>query len=330
MHDGMNPDNPLLQEYAPVYNMGINLLRIYEALEYLKHCILNSNVKRIVFGLDFFMFNAAEKVNPSYDPRVVGRKITLFDYIYTPLFTNDALMGTWDTILVSHGQSGRNEFLSNGYRPGQFVFYKLKDYRKLHDYTNRVFLSRDPTESPYYGIYKRDDDTFRFFEQFIRICKDKNIDLKLFISPAHANLDGECIRVANLWNDFEDWKRKITDICYKYGVTLWDFSGYNSVTTEKVKTPMEYFWDSSHYTEKTSELILNRLFDNGKSGKKEPVDFGVSLSPPNIERQLEANRTARERYAKSHKNEIDTIQQIYIDAERGLPIPSELTTGIFE
>ena len=330
VHDGMNPDHPLLQEYGPVYNMGIDMLRICEATEYLKHCVINTDVRRVIFGIDFFMFNAAERVNPSFDHKVVGRKINIIDYFKAPLITSDALTGSWNTIKTSNNYEERNEFLANGFRPGNYVFYKVKDYRKLHCYTNWIFLSHDPLTSPYYGIYKTDDETFRHFEEFVRICRSKNIDLKIFISPAHANLDGEAIRVAGLWNYFEEWKRKVTRICSQNGVTLWDFSGYNSITTETVITPMKYYWDSSHYTEKTSDLILKRIFNKSSGNKNILYDFGVELTPQNIEKHLEDTRSARELYVKTHKEEVELIQQIYNYAKNGLPLPAEQTTGMFD
>lgn len=67
IHDGVDPEHPLLQGYPPVYNLGIDMLRIHEALMYLKHAVVNAEIKRVIFGVDFFMFNAAEKVNPSFD-----------------------------------------------------------------------------------------------------------------------------------------------------------------------------------------------------------------------------------------------------------------------
>ena len=330
VHDGINPEHPLLQEYPPVYNMGINMLRIREAYEYLKHCTINSPIKRVVFGIDFFMFNAAEEVNPSFDSALVGRKIGVWDYLHTPLYTQDALNGALATLKISRKQAERREFLSNGYRPGQFVFYKLKDYRKLHYNTNAIFLTNKPGATPYYASFKISEETYRLFEKFIVLCKERNIDLKIFISPAHANLDGEGILAAGLWKELEEWKRKITEICHQQKVVLWDFSGYNSVTTETVRTPMQYYWDSSHYTEKTSDLILTRLFSSSDKTQKMPADFGVVLTPQNIEEHLSAIRAARSLYARTHGEDVRTIEKIYRDGKKGFPIPAEQTVGIFD
>lgn len=329
VHDGINPEHPLLQEYAPVYNMGINMLRMREAYQYLKHCTLNSGIRRVVFGVDFFMFNAAEEVNPSFDAALVGRKVNLLDYLHTPLYTQDALSGSLETLSLSRRQPERREFLPNGYRPGEYVFFKLKDYRKLHYNTNAIFLTDKPGATPYYASFRQNEEAYRLFEDFILLCREKNIDLKLFISPAHANLDGEGVRVAGLWGALEEWKRRIVSISYRHGIPVWDFSGYNSITTEEVRTPMRYYWDSSHYTERTSDLILSRLFAGDRGEGKVPADFGVLVTPGNIEDHLAKIRADRESYAAGHPGEVLTIQKIYRDAKGGLPLPSEQTVGIF-
>ncbi len=76
------------------------------------------------------------------------------------------------------------------------------------------------------------------FKEIINICKKNKIKIKLYISPAHANLDGEGILSANLYEEFENWKRDISNIVYNSNLKIIDFSGYNNITTEKVKTPM--------------------------------------------------------------------------------------------
>ncbi|NBX41311.1 MAG: DUF374 domain-containing protein [Gammaproteobacteria bacterium] len=241
------------------------MLRMHEALGYLNHALANAPVKRVVFGLDFFMFNGEERTNPSYDSTLVGRRLRPWDYVYQPLLTKDALLASITTAQVSHETPDRREFLPNGYRPGTQVFYHLADYPKLHNYTNYVFLSKDPSQTPYYGRFKLSDEAFRDFEQFVKTCRSHNIECEFFITPAHALLDGEGIRLAGLTEVTEEWKRRLVEVLAKNGLTLWDFSGYNSITTETVRSPMKYYWDSSHFTEATADLILSRMFGDGEA-----------------------------------------------------------------
>jgi hypothetical protein len=317
VHDGMNPEDPLLAAYQPVYNLGINMLRIKEALRYVRHATENAPVKRLIFGLDLFMFNGKEIENPSLDDDLVGRRVRWLDYLYRPLLSKSAVMGSVSTIEASRAQPGRREFLSNGYRPGQFVNYRLLDYRKLHAYTNLVFLSRSVTGTPYYGVFSTDEGTYRDFVELLALCRAKGIETVLFISPAHATLDGEVVRQVGLWDVMENWKRRIAAISAEYNVPLWDFSGYNSVTTEAVKTPMQYYWDSSHYTELVATMILGRILGKTPDGITIPGDFGILLTPSSNETHLAQIRLDREAYARTHPDEVALIQRLDREAISG-------------
>jgi hypothetical protein len=66
----------------------------------------------------------------------------------------------------------------------------------------------------------------------------------------------ELFRATGLWNAFEDWKRKVTQIANEEAAAsgaaqpfpLWDFSGYNPATIEDVPAPgdlkSEMWWYS--------------------------------------------------------------------------------------
>jgi hypothetical protein len=96
----------------------------------------------------------------------------------------------------------------------------------------------------------------------------------------------------------KDWKKKITEITFEEGFKLWDFSGYNSITTDSVKTPMLNYWDSSHFTEEVAHIVLSKIF-----GRNEfvPADFGVLVTPRNIEAHLERIDKDRENYLMRNK-----------------------------
>ena len=311
VHDGINPSHILLnnnKQYKPVYNLGIDMARIHESLEYLKFAILNGRVKRVVLGIDFFMFNASQKLNSNFDANLVSRRLNVGDYLSSSIFSADAFQDSLRTIRVSHNSPKRKEFLSNGFRPGSMVFYGVKNYQGLHYFTNYIFLSSLPSPTKYYFRQTSDQGTFKDFDEFLRICVSRGIDLKIYISPAHANLDGEGILASGNWDSMESWKKKIVAIAGRYEIPIWDFSGYNSITTEPVRTPMKYYWDSSHFTEVVGDLMLKRMF--GK-GALVPKDFGFRLTENNIDRHLAHIRKARQSYAHDHELELVSIHNSY-------------------
>ena len=259
VHDGVNPEYIKEKSFLPVYNYGLDMARIKEIKQYLKHAVINSKIEYLILGLDYFMFNKYQRLNVTYDKTMIGRRINYFDVYFKTLFTMSALKDSIKTIKISANQNKRKEFLANGYRPGDQVFYKLKNYEKLHKNTNWIFLTTRPQDTLYYSKMALDQESLNDFQEIIKICKKHNIDLKLYISPAHASLDGEGINAVGLQPEFEKWKEYITDITNKSKVTLTDFSGYNLITTEAVRTPMKNYWDSSHFTESIGDMILDNI-----------------------------------------------------------------------
>ncbi|MFD0749642.1 hypothetical protein ACFQZS_05770 [Mucilaginibacter calamicampi] len=325
VHDGINPAMPVLQQYTPVYNYGIDMLRINEAKKYLLHAIANTKVKRVIFGLDFFMFNALEKYNPAFDSTLVGRQINYMDIIRPSLPSKYVITDIINTVKISYTQPDRFEFRNNGYRPGNAVFYHLKDYKKLHYYTNRTFLS-NTSSTPYYGRYKVDEQTFKCFEEYLDICRKNKIECILFITPAHALLDGEGLHLTGLWGNMEDFKRRITHIATLYNTSLWDFSGYNYVTTEKLATPMKHYWDSSHFKEPIGNLMISQMLD---PQKKDPLYFGTLLSDSNVEEHLEQIRKDRIVYLQKNKEDVKWLNDLYKLIQDHKPIPKSETENIF-
>lgn len=150
----------------------------------------------------------------------------------------------------------------------------------------------------------------------------EDIDLRLFISPAHAR-QWETLAVSGLWSKWEEWKRRLTVMneveaarAGKSPFPIWDFSGYNSISTEAVPALndvniiMRYYIDSSHYTAAAGNLVLDRLFDYHSPERTLPADFGVRITPANIEAHLARIRDERERYRRTHAADVAEIAGI--------------------
>lgn len=326
VHDCINPNNAIFDNYKPIYNYGLDMARIKELKMYLEHAIINSDIETLVLGLDYFMFNKYERLNYTLDTELIPRKITPLDIYIKPLFTSSSLSNSLRTIKFSRSYRNRKEFLANGYRPGRHVFYGLKSYEKLHKSTNWIFLTSITKLTLYYSKMLTDREAFNDFEDILKICKKNNIVCKFYISPAHADLDGEGILAAGLYDNFEDWKREITNISYKYSVPLFDFSGYNKITTEKVETPMDNYWDSSHFTEKVGDLILNKIF-NRVDGIED--SFGVQICPDNIEEHLKQIRLDQKDYQEKNSSKIIRLQDMYERALNGKKQDKLSLQGIF-
>lgn len=327
VHDGVNPEMSVFEELQPVYNLGIDMLRIKEAREFLEHAILNSKIENIIFGIDFFMFNAYERVNPTFNEKLIKR-ISFADYLINPIVYKDVWKDSWKTIRISFMSPARKEFLKNGFRPGNMVFFGLRDYQKLFYYTNWIFMS-EKGDTPYYGKFKLDDEVFNEFEKILHLCKQKRINCILYITPAHAILDGEVVDLCGLWDMNECWKRRITSIADKNGFVMWDFSGYNSITMEEIKTPMRYYWDSSHHTEEVALMMFSKMLNIPIKGAI-PSDFGVKIDEATIDDHLKTICRAKEQYRANHKEMLSALLEQYHAARSGKSLAKERTRGMFQ
>lgn len=90
----------------------------------------------------------------------------------------------------------------------------------------------------YHTQYKLSEDRFNDFKKIVEFCRQNNIELIVFISPSHAT-QWEALRVTDRWDSFEEWKRKMVAI-----TPVWDFSGYNSVTSEPIQPIMSNYVDN--------------------------------------------------------------------------------------
>ena len=106
--------------------------------------------------------------------------------------------------------------------------------------------------------------------ELVALCKQKDIKLTLFITP-HSGILMNRFAV----EDYVECLRELSEI-----TPFWDFSGYNSVTTNN-----KNYLDRSHYNRSVSCLIAARIF--GDKTLIVPSDFGVWVTKRNIDAHLE-------------------------------------------
>ncbi len=162
-----------------------------------------------------------------------------------------------------------------------------------------------------------------YVSKIIRFCRDQRIDLRIFLTPAHAH-QLEIVASLGGWRRLEQGKRELVaqlaqDAASHPGVQpfpFYDFSGYSSITTESVPLPterreMKFYWDSSHFKELVGDWVLDRLLAvRGDRGDAAPTDFGVQLTPTNIETELDRDRVAQHAYRRDHPNDVALIRSL--------------------
>ena len=167
------------------------------------------------------------------------------------------------------------------------------------------------------------------FRRIVTLARREGVDLRLFISPMHAQL---CVVIdrLGLWSVYEDWKRQLVSVIEADAAAhpeqrpfeLWDFSGFNTVTTEPVpmagdtRTPMAFYWECSHYKKEAGDLVLDRLFGYSDSKRAVPDDFGVLLRQNNVEVFLAKTRSDLAAYQERFPDEVAAIVHLQLRSNR--------------
>ncbi len=291
---GLDPNHPALENEQTAYNLSLNGLNIYELRRYIEHAIANQKeLDFIILGLDFFMFNTFLENQPSFsENRLEKRHISLADFVNIT-FSSDALLASKETIV----DSKKNPPDNIGYGENGFMPYRNPDPEKTEwRFKNSINV--------YYGFHAKYQLPTELTElkKIVDLCQQNQIKLISFISPSHAT-QWEAIRATGEWSTFEKWKREVVAI-----TPVFDFSGYNSITSEPIHNEMENYTDNSHYTPKVGNLILNRILDYQQEDV--PEDFGVLVNPENIESHLAKIRQDREIWANNNSDEAELVKEI--------------------
>ena len=294
---------------------------INETLRLLELASAQSDLKSVVIGLDFFTFNALRPMPSDFvaDNFAAIRPVQLAFSVTTSL-------DSWKHHKQKTPQPGDCCY-SNGARlpsPSPVGHYRSNFMNSEKMYLQSKYLPA-PTCSYAFSSLGQ-PSTLQDMRSIIALAYARRIALKLFISPSHAR-QWEVIATAGLTEKWETWKRELVQInteeaqrVHRAPFPLWDFSGYNEISTEAVpldgdtKNTMRWYSDSSHYTPALGNLLLDRM---SRSVVKElPDDFGVLLTPDTLENQLAAIRRGHAAYRASHRDDEAEIAQMAMEAAR--------------
>ncbi|MBE9527113.1 MAG: hypothetical protein IME94_09095 [Proteobacteria bacterium] len=331
---GLDPQHPAWDSSAqPVYNLALSNGRIEESLQYLRHAHAHGKLKQVVLGADFFMFGEQFRVNTDYFTSRLSKKGQqgidtgwLMDIINS-LFTLDAIFASIDTV-QSQGLGKAMLYQADGMRRSDQTWEQVRA-KGGH---NAVFLAdihHDllfPAGLATFSLSESNDKpspTLDVFSELVRFCLEQEIELKVIISPMHA-YKLEVLYHLGLWELFEYWKLRLTTIVENENqrmptaetVEIWDFSVYNSLTTEPVPSKenpgfrMKWYWEGSHYRREFGDKILDCVLgDNLSDG----CSLGQQLSFFNIVEHLAGIREAGNIYRGSHLDDIKVLKTLVED-----------------
>lgn len=322
---GIRTDHPAW-DTPPVYNLSLDGGTIAEVHLFLEGTLTTAPIKRVIIGLDFESF-----VNLSWREKPDTREaLAVLDSPFSSLksyFTVEMLKAS--RLITKRQHIAVTAILPGGETP---VVSFEKALETTGGHRNLFRRSEEEYFKYRYSNSLRDVDGssgLGHLVSIVNLARQHNVELRLFVSPVHAR-QMEVIRQLGLWSLFEQWKRETVAILAEDAakhpvmspIPLWDFSGYNSLTTEDVPpagdtgSKMRWYWESSHYKPALGDLVLDRVFGHTESGRRIPDDFGVLLGTDNIDSHLSRIRNDQARYHKTHAADVAEIEELFLRSER--------------
>ncbi len=269
---GLDASHPLLSAYSPAYNLALLGANTYEMLHYFKHALRNQpDLKRVIIGLDFTSFQKTNLNKVDYNEnRLEITSLSLRDLIST--FSIDTTLASLRTIQSNLKDAPYQPYSLDGNRSDkQFSEDGSRLYIFMRTLT-RILEARIQKLDRYIGCFK----------EIIELCRAKNIEFRVFITPIHSTV-AEAYYLTNQMSEIENIQREIVKI-----TPIWDFSGFNSITTEPISEQMQNYLDGMHYRKKIGDLIIKRILQD--QDKSVPSDFGHLTTVENLEPYLIASR----------------------------------------
>ena len=297
-------------------------------LEYMKKH--NIYPQHILLGLLFELSDVNSKLPVDFDKdRIYGDKKTYSNLISLDT-TKSSLKTFWCNAFKKTCSDG---YFSNGLRyPLHFEKASAKNGQHHEFIENEKHYMRDnhnrePLCQPNPFINK-DTGYSKMSElkALIHLAYEQKTDLRMFIGPSHAR-QWETIKISGLWDKFEQWKRILVDInekeanfFHKSPFPIWDFSGYNSITSEELPeigdkaSRMKYYFESSHYTPLTGKLVINKIY--GSTEKDNSLNnFGVNLTSGNLKLHFLELRKEQEKWENNHQRDMSELYKSKKDVD---------------
>jgi hypothetical protein len=326
-----------------VLNLGFNRYSAAELPYILDLACRTNELEAAYVGLDFFGFNALNDVQGPIDPAVFtsaesraarqtaqlefeesrfNPDLSLWRYHFDNLTSRSATSDSIDTIrrCVNHEPP---EFTPEGFRVPRG---RAKPPQRLFAGSLNTYL----TQTHLYAGWRPGPRPMEAVTRMMDIAAERRVRLVFFIPPVHA-FQMDAIHASGLWDAWEQWKHDVTRAVEEWAQShpdrpapvLWDFQGYNPMTTEAVplqpdeKRPMKYYWESSHATREVGDRMIDRLA--GVTADPDADAFGVRLMPANLGSHLVEIRSGREAYLRERPDQVELVRRLIAGARGGGP-----------
>lgn len=362
---GLDPAHPAWQA-RPVYNAALPGTGTHTSLRYLQHLLASSSgdpairPQVVLWGIDFMDFltdpdaprpaqlTVSEDLRlrlPADADSVQWRQRTR-DYLasaltLTALLDSAHTVARQDDVYAAHlsplGFNPMRDYLQISATEGYWNVFRQRDHENVKAYLQRPRSIFDSSGASSPAL----DD----LRELVRLCRAHGIALQLFTYPYHAHLL-EIIRLTGHGPALEIWKRTVAQLLHDEAqasaspaFALWDFSTYNTFSTERVPAQgdrasgMQWYWEAGHFKSALGGLMLDRM--QGQS--RAPAELGVLMTVANAPSHMELYRELGEQYRAANSAEVQVLADLVAQVRRqrakepgGVhPVPVvQVTTGV--
>lgn len=305
-HRGLNPAylSPVYHAYNAAYPRSC-----FEDFYIILQPVFNEKrVKTVVIGIDFGMARTQNTLSVNnFKTRDV------YDYLFGFYTSLDSFLTLESNF---NKKQGTTTYLANGLKIKGMPEVKTNRFYKRH-------LNKMIKRFKRRKIFKtklEQGHGWKFLRLIVTECKKNNIDLFLYFSPVHAELL-EVFTEMGWAEDYKNLMRTVVqvanlesgEISGEGKIMVWDFSGYNTITTEPYVTvgdyvPMKWYFECSHYKPAVGNMVLDAILKYPERSSDIPDDFGILLTPENVEKRLTLMRQNRSRYLAERYREPGSLQ----------------------
>ena len=305
VQSGMDPRMQILQAER-VFNASLGDTDMGELVYLLDYILRHQDtVKRVYFGLDFHAFSAYREKHPEFESSFINPKNRFFASLAKEIFSKRGIGDSVRTVKANVRSVPQRYWYEGHYHSEAPIDYKANIENILTYYMSRKVM---------FGCFHFDNDKLRALEQVLARYVDKGIELNLFISPQHA-INLMMLEYTGLFDQYYDWMRDMTAMASRLSeqssepVRLWNFSGFNFVTTEALSydtTDMLYFYETSHYRDDVGGMVMHVL------DKERPIrNFGQDMYGEGSEAVINSIERGRQVYKQFAVKDIQNLERLY-------------------
>lgn len=261
---GLAPTHPAL--LPPAYNLALSAANIYECRRYLEHAAAFHQPKLVLLGIDQWMFDADSQPEADFTEERLAVDVALRPQrpwlppdLMASLFSTSAVR---DSLLTLAGRAKQVRY-PQGMRDESLMRPYLKAPQVLAENARWI---KDMRTKPF-DLFEPDGGNLQFdaLAGIVHFCAERGIRLCIFTNPLHAETLDYALADGHT---YRQWMTALL-ACVETNSTgaatppeVWDFCGFNPVTTEPFPEPgetesrMRYYWEISHFRKEVGDMML--------------------------------------------------------------------------